>query len=72
MNSSGSMTHIYTPGISFLPEVRREPRRCKCGEALEFYGERNGIIGWWMTMAAINSATSDLCSKCYRKSLEKG
>ncbi len=68
MNSSGSMTYASSE-LPFLPEVRREPKRCGCGAALEFYGEWNGIIGWHMTVEGMNSPSSALCSECYCKSL---
>ena len=68
MNSSGSMSNIEmyrSPGC-------REPKRCRlCGEPLEFYGKGQGVSEHWqLTGAAMNSADSSLCSKCYRESLK--
>ena len=44
---------------------RERPERCQvCKIAMEYYGNRNGIVGWHTSAEAINSDTSYLCEKC--------
>lgn len=54
-------------------DKHREPKKCeKCGEPLGVYMQVGGVSErWYLTAAAMTSAVSNLCGKCYRESLEE-
>ncbi len=74
MRSSGSSFDASSSQWEYKHPASREPKRCmECSEPLEVYGynKRGDGRSWQTSLAAMNSAVSNLCGVCYCASLSK-